>query len=130
ISAPAELVWSVLSDVRRWPEWTASVRQVEPLDGRPLEVGSRVRVRQPKLPPAIWRVTAHTPGESFVWQAGVPGLTTTAGHRIDHHADGRTTATLSILQSGPLAGLMWRLTGSLTRRYVDLEAQGLKRRCE
>lgn len=130
IAARADLVWSVMSDVRGWPEWTPSVRRVDVLDERPLEVGSRVRLRQPKLPPTVWRVTAYAPGESFVWQAAAPGVTTTAGHRIDRHADGRTTATLSVVQQGPLAGLMWRLIGGLTRRYVDLEAQGLKRYCE
>ena len=33
IDATADKVWRVLVDMTRWPEWTASVRSIEPLDG-------------------------------------------------------------------------------------------------
>ena len=65
IPARTPLVWSVLTDVERWPEWTASISRVKRLSPGPLQVGSRVRIHQPKFPPASWRVTELNPGATF-----------------------------------------------------------------
>jgi hypothetical protein len=43
---------------------------------------------------------------------------------------GQVTVTLGIRNDGPLGGLVELLLGRLTRRYVSMEAAGLKRRCE
>lgn len=128
IAAPMTRVWAVLSDVRRWPEWTDSVDAVE-LDDDALRVGSTARVKQPKLPRATWRVTELEPGRSFTWVAGAPGLTSTGSHELEEF-EGVTSARLCLRQSGPLAPLMRLLIGRLTERYVELEARGLKRRSE
>ena len=130
IGAPREQVWAVMSDVERWPEWTASVRSVERLDPGPFSVGSRARVRQPRFPAVIWTVTALEPGRSFEWQSAAPGLTTVGVHRVDAAGDHASRVTLALTWSGPLAPVMRLLFGNLSRRYVEMEAQGLKRRCE
>jgi uncharacterized protein YndB with AHSA1/START domain len=65
ISAPPELVWAVLSDVESWPESTASVTAVRRLSSERLQVGSRVRLKQPRLPATVWTVSALVAGERF-----------------------------------------------------------------
>ena len=130
IAASPELIWSTLSDVERWPEWTASVSTVERLDAGEFGVGSRARVKQPGMPGLVWEVTEYTPGEVFNWTSTVTGVTTTGGHRLAPARDGRVSVTLSLDQEGFLAPVVSRLTGSRSRRYVQMEADGLKRRSE
>ena len=128
IAAPTDRVWQVISDVRGWPEWTESVDAVD-FDDPPLRVGSRVKIKQPRLPPAVWTVTELTPGRSFTWDARGPGFTTTASHELTETPTG-TRARLSIDQRGLTAPLMRLVGDRLTARYVQMEADGLKRRSE
>ncbi|MEU8085394.1 SRPBCC family protein [Micromonospora sp. NPDC049101] len=130
IAADAEQVWAVLADVERWPEWTASVSRVERGEPGPLAVGATATLTQPKLRPAVWRVTELTEGREFTWVSDTPGVRTRGEHRLLPLPDGRTRVELAIVQSGLLAGLIGRLYGGLLRRYVGLEAEGLRRRCE
>jgi uncharacterized membrane protein len=130
IAAPGEQVWAVMADVERWSEWTASVTNVERLDAGPLQVGSPARVRQPRLPAVVWTVTAVDTGRYFEWQNKRLGLKTIGGHRVETHAGNGAYVTLSLGWSGFLAPLVRLLYGTLSRRYVAMEAQGLKRRCE
>ena len=52
-----------------------------------------------------------------------------ATHSVEPTATG-SRATLSIDQHGVIGELFARLTADITRRYLDLEAAGLKRRSE
>jgi uncharacterized membrane protein len=129
IAAPADEIWRVLADVERWPEWTASMQRVERLDDGEFTVGSRARVRQPKLRPAIFEVTESTPGESFVWRARVSGTEMLAGHYL--RPDGDATLTrLTFDHTGALAGVIDLFYGKLIREYVGMETAGLRRHCE
>jgi hypothetical protein len=128
IPAPAALVWSVMADVERWSEWTASVSRIKRLSPRPLQVGSRLRIHQPKLPPALWRVTELTPDEGFTGVSVAPGVRVTARHQVEAIATG-SRVTLSIRYEGLLSGLLARWTGELNERYLGMEANGLKARC-
>jgi uncharacterized membrane protein len=130
IDAPAHQVWRLWTDVLDWPQWTASVTSVERLDSGPFGVGSKARVRQPRLPAAVWEVTECDPDASFVWVATAPGVRTTAVHRVTPKEDGYATAYLSVEPSGPLAGLVNLLYGGLTRRYLSMEAEGIKKAAE
>jgi hypothetical protein len=129
VGCAPETVWSVLIDVARWPEWTASMTSVEPLAPGPLVVGSRVRIKQPKLPAAVWEVTDLQAQRSFSWAVRRPGYTAVADHELAG-ADGRTTVTLRFRPRGLLAPILGTLAGGIIRRYVQMEADGLKRRCE
>jgi uncharacterized protein YndB with AHSA1/START domain len=125
---PATL-WDGLVDVEAWPKWTASMQRVERLDAGDLHVGSAARVKQPGFLPSTWRVTELEPGRSFTWQSSSPGITTRGEHLIAN--DGATTTlTLTLHQRGPLASLVGLLAGRRSRRYVDMEAEGLRRAAE
>jgi uncharacterized membrane protein len=130
VSAPAKSVFDAYADVERWPKWTASVTSVERLDEGPLRVGSRARVRQPRLPTAVWEVTELVPGESFTWVARGPGVVTTGVHRVEPTSDGHSRATAILEQGGLLGAVVGLLTKRLTERYLKTEVQGLKARCE
>jgi uncharacterized protein YndB with AHSA1/START domain len=127
IPVPQALVWSVLVDVERWPEWTASISRVKRLSSAPLQVGSRVRIHQPRFPPAFWRVTRLNPGEAFTWVSRAPGVLVTARHAVEAIANG-CCATLSIHYEGGLGTLLARWTRELNVRYLAMEAAGLKAR--
>lgn len=131
ISAPAQRVFDVYSDVERWPEWTESVTSVQRLDDGPLRVGSRARIKQPRLPTAEWEVTDIEPGRSFTWTARGPGIITTGSHVVARtDREGQVTATASLEQAGAFGWLLGLLTKRLTDRYLQIEVRGLKARCE
>ena len=129
INATPETVWKLLIDVERWPDMTDSVDRVELLD-EPIALSARARVHQPKLPAAIWTVTAFEENRTFTWESRSPGVTTTAAHELATTPNGTVTVHLTLDQKGPLAPLFALLTGRLTRRYVTMEATGLKTKAE
>jgi uncharacterized membrane protein len=129
IQASPEIVWAIWSDVERWSEWTANIAKIEKLAPGPLAIGLRARVRQPKLPTAIWRVTELKENRGFTWVSISPGARVTGSHIIEPHAGG-SRATMTLTFAGPMALLFGWLTRSLTQRYLQLEANGLKARSE
>ncbi len=127
IDAPTQSVWEVLFDVARWPEWTPTIASVGRLDDGPFRVGSRARVRQPKLPRALWEVTEVVEGRSFTWVAKGPGMKTIARHEVVSD-EGGSKVTLSIEQTGPMGSVAAMILGRLTQRYIELEAESLDKR--
>jgi hypothetical protein len=117
-----------MADVERWPEWTASVSLVLQLSPGTLQIGSRVRIHQPKLPPAFWRVTELTPGRSFTWLSVAPGVRVTARHTVIA-SDAGSRVIVSIHYGGPLGALLAQWLRKLNKCYLAMEANGLKARC-
>jgi uncharacterized membrane protein len=131
ISAPPERIWTIMSDVARWPEWTPSVTSVEVLDDGPFRVSMRARVKQPRFPAAVWTVTVIDPGRRFTWESVVPGLTSIGDHRIEVRGTSSVTrVTLTLTWRGWMTPLIRLVFGRLSRRYVQMEAESLKRRSE
>lgn len=134
VRGPLEEVWGVMLDLERWPEWTPSVRRVERLDDGRLASGSRVRVEQPRLPRAIWRVVSLedvSPGyRSFEWEAGVPGFRSIGIHEVIDRPGRGSEVRLSLRTSGVIARLLRPFVIGITERYVRMEAHGLKARIE
>lgn len=130
IAAPAPLVWQVFTDVERWPEWTASVTRLEAVDGAGLAVGKRFAIKQPRMPRMVWEVTQVADGNSWTWVQRSPGGTTVARHEVIPMRDDHTLVRQEIDQTGPVGALVGRLMVRMTKRYLELEAQGLKTRSE
>ena len=130
IEAPPALVWEVFSDVERWPEWTASVTSLRALDGPGVAVGKRFEIKQPRLPKLVWEVTGVEEGASWTWEQRSPGGRTIASHEVTVKDGGGTLVRQRLDQRGPVGALVARLMQGTTRRYLELEAQGLKARSE
>jgi uncharacterized protein YndB with AHSA1/START domain len=129
IQASPDRVWAVLRDIEHWPEWTPTVTSIQRLDRGPVAVGSRARIRQPKLPLAEWQVTELDEGRSFTWVSRSPGVRVTARHWVEADEAG-SRATPSLQFSGLLGPLVAFLTRGLTERYLCLGARGLRERSE
>jgi len=129
IFRPPDAIWPVMVDVERWPNWTPSVSTLERLDSGPFGLGSRVRIRQPKLKAMTWRVTEFKPGRFFTWETRSPGVYASGRHEIRATERG-SIVTLTLIQTGWLASLLRPFFAALAKRYVQIEAQGLKKRCE
>jgi uncharacterized protein YndB with AHSA1/START domain len=130
IDAPVERVWDVLMDVERWPDWSPTMTTVKRLESGMFRPGSSARVKQPRLPEAIWRVSVMVPQKSFTWSTRSRGVTTVARHIVAEREEGGTRVGGEIDQTGPLSLLARVFFSGLTKRYLEQEAQGLKQRCE
>jgi uncharacterized membrane protein len=130
IDAPPQVVWDVFSDVEHWPEWTASVTSLSGRDGSALAVGRRFAIKQPGLQKLIWKVSEIEPGGSWTWATRSPGVNVIARHYVTALPGGRTLVRQELDQRGALGALVGRLTVKRTKRYLAMEARGLKARSE
>jgi carbon monoxide dehydrogenase subunit G len=133
VDAPPDVVFAVLSEVERWPEWTPTVTEVERVGdaGATLTLGTRLRIVQPKVPPAEWTVTAVEPGRGFRLVSRAPGATVEANHRADPLGAGdRSKVTLSVTFAGVLGRVVGWMMRDLNNRYLAEEMGGLARRSE
>jgi hypothetical protein len=107
-----------------------TVDTVELLTPPPVTTGSRVRLKQPKLPEGTWEVTVWDAPSYFEWKQKTGGITNVAGHRVEALGTERSRLTLTLEMRGlliPVIGLFYR---GLTNRYIGLEAEGMKRAAE
>jgi len=130
IDAPQQRVWDVLSDLEAWPERIETVDTVELLTPAPIAKGSRVRLRQPKLPEGTWDITIWDLPSYFEWTQKASGITSVAGHRVEPLGDGRARLTLTLEMRGLPIAIVGRFYRKLTDEYMSLEAEGMKRAAE
>jgi uncharacterized membrane protein len=130
IDAQHERVWEVLSDLEAWPRRIETVDVVELLTPAPMSKGSRVRLKQPKLPEGTWDITVWDAPSYFEWRQKSGGITSVAGHRVEMLEEGRSRLTLSLDMRGPLIPVIGLFYRGLTNRYMTIEAQGMKRAAE
>jgi uncharacterized membrane protein len=130
VDALQQRVWDVLSDLEAWPQRIETVDAVELLTPAPVGDGSRVRVRQPKLPEGTWEITVWDAPSFFEFRQQSGGVTTVAGHRVEALEEGRSRLTLTLEIRGLLVPILGRFYRDLTNRYMRIEAEGIKRAAE
>ena len=130
INATPEVVWAANEDVERWPELSASMERVERLDEGELILGSRARIKQPRMPSAMWVVAELERGVSFRWESRSFGMRMAAVHELEANSSGGTTLTLVVEMSGLVARVGWPVARVMARRSMELEATGFKAFCE
>ena len=130
IDAPQQRVWDVLTDLEAWPQRIETVDVVELVTPAPLGKGSRVRLKQPKLPEGIWEVTVWDAPSFFEYRQQSGGITSVAGHRVEALEEGRSRLTLTLDMRGLMVAVVAVFFKGLTNRYMTIEAQGMKRAAE
>jgi hypothetical protein len=88
--------------------------------------GSRIFLKQPKLPEGTWDITVWDAPSYFELRQKSGGVSSVAGHRVEVLDGGRSRLTLSMDMRGllvPVIGLFYK---GLVTRYMSLEAQGMK----
>lgn len=126
IAVPVDRVWELTIDIERWPTLTPTILSVERLDGGELRIGSSARVRQPRMPLAVWTVTELEPLSRFVWEARILGSRFVGGHHLTSTSDG-TQNTLTLDVNGWTAGLLSLAAGSAMRQAIATENGGFRR---
>jgi uncharacterized membrane protein len=130
IDAPQQRVWDVLTDLEAWPQRIETVDVVELLTPAPLGKGSRVRLKQPRLPEGIWEVTVWDAPSFFEYRQQSSGVTSVAGNRVEAIDGDRSRLSLELEMRGLLVPVVAVFFKGLTNRYMTLEAQGMKRAAE
>jgi len=127
VDAQQQRVWDVLSDLEAWPLRIETVDVVELLTPAPVAVGSRVRLKQPKLPEGTWDITVWNAPSYFEFRQKSGGITNVAGHHVNALDEGRSRLTLSLEMRGLLIPVVALFYKGLTNRYMTIEAQSMKR---
>jgi uncharacterized membrane protein len=130
IDARQQRVWDVLSNLEAWPQRIETVDIVELLTPAPVGEGSRVRLKQPKLPEGTWEITVWDAPSYFEFRQQSGGVTNVAGHRVEALEEGRSRLTLTLDMRGLLVPVVAPFYKGLTNRYMTIEAQGMKRAAE
>lgn len=129
IEAPLSIVWTVTENVTDWPSWTPTMESVVRLDDGPLDVGSTTRIKQPRLPEAVWKVTSLTRGVQFKWESKVRGIHMIASHELSPCGED-TKCVLRVEVRGILGVLFWPLISGPIRKAINTENSCLKAKCE
>ncbi|MGH9894502.1 MAG: SRPBCC family protein, partial [bacterium] len=121
INARQQRVWDVLSDLEAWPRRIETVDVVELLTPAPVGKGSRVRLKQPKLPEGTWDISLWEAPTYFEFRQKSGGMTNVAGHRVEALDEGRSRLTLSLDMRGLLTPVIALFYKGTTKRYMTIE---------
>jgi Polyketide cyclase / dehydrase and lipid transport len=129
ICAAVSVVWRLLADVERWPDWTPTVLSASRTDSGPLAIGASYRIRQPQLPERIYTVTALKDQAELTWETRATGLRMVASHEVwPTHSGSCAQLVFSVM--GVLTPMVRMLFARKIDGMVRLEADSLRRAAE
>ena len=129
INAGIEKVYGIWTDIEKWNLWTKSIKQVSYLENTHFKVGGKAKVIQPKLSPAVWKITEIKVDKSFTWETKILGVTVIGEHILERSSGG-TIAKSLLTYKGFLARILSAISRKLTIQYMIMEMEGLKNECE
>jgi hypothetical protein len=129
IHSSSEVIWAILTDARRWPEWNTTVDRV---DGE-IALGEKIILRTKGSAGRAFplKVREFVPGRRMVWSGGMP-LGLFKGERVftlSPQSDGRVEFAMREEFTGLLAPLITRSIPDLQPSF-DEAAAALKDRAE
>lgn len=128
IDAPAEVVWGILTELERYPEWDKSCIKIE---GR-IGLGERLRAFSHLSPGRAFkaRVTELEAPRSMTWSGGMPfGLFRGVRRFVLEPAEGGLRFSISESFSGPMLKLIAPSIPDMNPTFADFAA-ALKERAE
>ena len=136
VEAPRDLVWRVLADLDRQPEWMREVLDVQLVSPGPLAVGSHMRAPsrfQLQRTPDDMEVTAFAPPKRFGGRPG--GIIQGEGEfLLIENEDGVSTEVLWTedlgIPLGTVGHLGVRMMAPILRSQFDQDLRRLRRLCE
>jgi ribosome-associated toxin RatA of RatAB toxin-antitoxin module len=129
ISAPFERLWELTVDVARWSDFMPTMQWLRPLEDGPLQIGSKVRVKQPAQLPLVWTVSELQPPSRFVWQSRLGPWRLTATHQISPTSSGCSNH-LQFEFSGPFSEVIGLLLSPAMNWALATENRCFKKRAE
>lgn len=129
IDAAPPVVWAVLLDTARWPEFDPFCVRIE---GTPA-LGNTVRAFTTLAPGRAFpvKVTAFDAPRKMVWRGGMPfGLFTgVRTYAIDPHGAGKSHFSMTEVFTGPMLALIGKSLPDMTEAFQSF-CTGLKSRVE
>jgi hypothetical protein len=128
IHAPADRIWSILTDAASYPSWDSGITRV---DGR-IADGEHITVHAEVSPGRTFPVSVQLDApRTMTWSGGMPlglfrGVRT---FRLTPGEDGAIIVTMREEYSGPLAPLIWRSIPDLGPSFARF-VSGLKAHAE
>jgi hypothetical protein len=126
VTAPADVVWRVLTDMGSWPGWSSAVRSAS-LEG-PLEPGTQFRWKAGRAA-IVSTLQSVEPPSRIVWTGRTFGVEAIHVHTFEQH-DRVTTVTSEESWNGLLVRLLRRRMTTMLQSSLEAGLRDLKAEAE
>jgi hypothetical protein len=126
ISGDIGAIWSVATDVPRWPSWDPHEEKAR-IDGE-FEAGTRGWSKPAGAPAGVFAITEVEPGRMWATRAGIPFGHLRLVNRYDPVSDGKVRVSKRVEVRGvfgPLFHLIWEknMRAGMRKTFAALEAE-------